>query len=91
MKTKELLLDQVDKLRELKLPPKWEVAKLEVSFKRKSGEDMYKDAEVVYDSLNGVFYVKTTKSIVYPEEVLPMNQAMSVMKEANKIINSKRK
>lgn len=91
MKRKELLLDQVDKLRSLKLPPKWEVAKLEVSFKRRSGEDFYKDAEVIYDDLNGTFYVKTAKSIVYPEEVLPMNQAIAVMKSANEIIGSKRK
>ena len=88
---KEILIEQVDKLRKMDLPPKWEVAKIEVSFKRRSGEDMYKDAEVVYDSLNETFYVKTAKSIVYPEEVLPMNQAISVMKEANKIIKSKRK
>lgn len=82
----ELILEQVDKLRQLKLPPKWEVAKLDVTFKRRSGEDMYKDAEVVYDSMNNTFYVKTCKSIVYEGEKEPMLEAIKVMEQANKII-----
>lgn len=86
MARKELLLEQVEKLREIKLPEKWEVAKLDVTFKRRSGEDMYKDAEVVYDSLNNTFYVKTAKSIVYESEKKPMLEAIEIMEKANKII-----
>jgi len=82
----ELLLEQVDRLRKLKLPPKWEVAKLDVVFKRRSGEDMYKDAEVVYDSTNNTFYVATAKSIVYESEKLPMLEAIEIMEIANNII-----
>jgi len=85
---KELVLEQVDKLRQIKLPPKWEVAKLDVVFKRRSGVDMYKDAEVVYDSMNNCFYVKTCKSIVYESEKLPMLEAIEVMEKANRIIKN---
>lgn len=86
IKKHKLLLEQVSKLRELKLPPKWEVAKLDVVFKRVSGEDMYKDAQVVYDSRNDTFYVQTSKSIVYESEKEPMLEAIEVMEKANRII-----
>lgn len=82
---KELLLKQVDELRKIKLPEKWEVAKLDVVFKR-NGADIYQSAEVIYDTLNGYFYVKTTKSIVYESEAKPMLEAVSVMRKANKVI-----
>lgn len=86
MLKKELLLEQVEKLREMRLPPKWEIAKLDVTFKRISGEDMYKDAEVIYDIYNETFYVKTHKSIVYESEKKPMQEAIEIMEKANKII-----
>lgn len=89
MKRTELLLEQVDKLRKIKLPDKWEVAQLDVVFKRKSGIDMYKDAEVIYDGMNNTFYVRTAKSIVYESEKKPMLEAIEVMEQANKIIKSK--
>lgn len=82
---KEILLEQADELRKLKLPPKWEVSKLDVTFRRSGFMEDY--AEVIYDSTNKTFYVKTNKSIVYPDEVQTMKQAIGVMNKANAIIN----
>lgn len=86
---KELLLEQADELRNMKLPKHWEVSKLEVTFSRR-GSDMYKRANVIYDDMNHTFYVQTVKSIVYPGESKQMKEAIGVMMKANKIIKSKR-
>lgn len=81
---KELLLEQVDRLRKLKLPPEWEVAKLDVIFVRSGVLGDY--ATVIFDSLNGVFYAKTNKAIVYPNDVNALKEAINIMKQANTII-----
>lgn len=83
-KRKELLIDQADDLRKMRLPINWEVSKLEVTFRRKGFMEDY--AEVIYDSMNKTFYVKTNKSIVYPGDTKTMNEAMEVMRKANNII-----
>lgn len=84
MKKKELLIDQADDLRRVKLPPEWNVSKIEVTFRRRGFLENY--AEVIYDSTNKTFYVKTNKSIVYPNEVNTMREAIGIMKKANDII-----
>ncbi len=82
---KELLLEQINELKKIKLPEGWKIAKLDVVFK-KSGIDMYHNGKVIYDSMNDCFYVKTQKSIVYESESKVMEEAIKIMKKANKII-----
>lgn len=88
MKKTELLLEQVDKLRNIKLPAGWEVAKLDVVFEKKDVSNMYKSAFVIYDDMNDTFYVKTSKSIVYESEKDSMQEAIQVMEKANNIIKN---
>lgn len=85
-KRKELLLEQVDRLRKLKLPLEWEVAKLDVEFTRKGTCGDW--ATVVYDSMNNIFYVKTNKSIIYPVDWKATKEGVDIMKQANEIIKS---
>ena len=82
--TKELLIDQADDLRKIKPPPNWEVSKLDVTFRRKGFCEDY--AEVIYDSMNKTFYIKTDKSIIYPSNVNTTQEAIEVMKKANNVI-----
>lgn len=88
---KELLLEQVDRLRAMRLPKGWEMAKLEVVFERKGQLDEW--AQVIYWNYSGepTFYVQTNKAIIYPEAVKPTMEAIEIMKRANEIINSNRK
>lgn len=84
IKRKELLLDQVDKLRKIKLPPEWEVAKLDVEFKRKGFLGDF--AVVTYDSMNNCFYTKTNKAIVYKDDEKALLEGLKIMKQANSIL-----
>jgi hypothetical protein len=80
----ELMLEQVDRLRKMRLPASWKVAKLDVHFEREGYLGDY--ASVVYDSMNNCFYVKTNKAIVYQGDKKALVEAISIMDEANRII-----
>lgn len=82
----ELLIDQESELRKLKLPPKWSVAKIEVTFKRSGFCEDY--AEVIYDSLNKTFYIRTDRSIIYPSNLKTTQEAIRVMNKANRVIKT---
>lgn len=88
-KRSELLLEQIDKLRQIKLPPEWQVCRLDVEFKRNGFLEEH--VVVVYDSLNNTFYTTNNKCIIYPEDFKYIKEGIDIMKEANKIINSPRK
>ena len=88
-KRKELLVEHADRLRKLKLPPNWEVSKLDVVFKREGLAHKY--ASVVYDSMNNVFYLKAENVTCYPEKVKTLLEGFSVMSKANAVIDSERK
>jgi hypothetical protein len=84
---KELLLEDVDRLRKIKLPPGWEVAKLDVVFERRGILGEY--ATVIFDARNGEFYVNGNKYIVYPEDKKALIEAVNIMNKANSIIKRK--
>jgi hypothetical protein len=86
---KELLLEQVDRLRQIKLPPEWEVAKLEVKFRRNGV--MEDSAYVIYDSLNGNFYVKNDYGYIHPKMKKVVAESIEIMDRANSIIGAKTK
>lgn len=72
------------KLSEIELPSdQWEMIGLEISFKRKGVLGDF--ATVVWDDMNAVFYTKTNKAIVYPDDVLALSEALSLMKKVNTI------
>lgn len=71
-------------LSELPLPSdQWEMIGLEISFKRKGVLGEW--ATVIWDDMNAIFYVKTNKAIVYPDDVQALTEALSLMKDANGI------
>jgi len=80
----ELLIDTIKKLRNIKLPDKWSVCKLDVTFERDGVSGGY--ATVIYDYRNDVFYVKTNKCIIYPEDINSVQEGIEIMKRANGII-----
>ena len=84
IKNKEILMEHVSKLRDMKLPPKWKVAKLDVVFRREGFNEQ--SASVVYDSMNDCFYVRTDKVIVYENNKKAVLEGINIMKKANKII-----
>ncbi len=86
-KKKDLLLEQIDELRNIKLPAGWEVARLDVEFVKPGLLQEY--SQVIYDARNGVFYARTNNSIIYPEEKKVTMEAIEIMEKANKIINKK--
>lgn len=94
MKTKkvlqkqELLMEQINKLRQIKLPPGWEIAKLDVMFKKPNSNVPIESSSVVYDARNGCFYAKTPRGYVYPKEEKEVRECLEVMSKANDIIKS---
>lgn len=86
MQKKEILLEHADKLRQLKTPAGWEVAGIEVSFKKIKPEYPIHSTYVVYDAFNDKFYTKNDRVIIYPEDVKDIKEALVIMKKANDII-----
>jgi len=85
MDKKELLIEQVERLRKMRLPASWKVAKLDVVFERQGVHNEW--ASVIYDDMNKTFYVKTNKSIVYPSEKKATKEAIKIMERANTILH----
>lgn len=89
-KQKELLIEQISKLREMKLPEKWKVARLDVEFKREGFGDAW--GVVCYDSTHDTFYFKGNRGMfMYPSDIQVVNEGIEIIREANKIIGSKKK
>ena len=85
MTIKPLELEQIAKLHDVKLPNnKWRLVRADVEFVRDGVLGEW--AQVIFDSLNNTFYVKTNKCIVYPEDRQPLDEAMDLMDKINKII-----
>ncbi len=84
---KEILMEQMDELRQMPLPPEWKVSRLEVTFEREGILGEW--GSVIYDNRNDTFYVKTNKSIIYPDDTKATQEAIKIMEIANKIIKSK--
>lgn len=84
----KIALEKQKKLSEMELPSgEWSVVEMEVRFIRKGQEGEW--ASVVYDASNDTFYVKTNKAIVYPGDEPALQEALDLMKRANKVINAK--
>lgn len=83
-------IKELEDFLKIKLPPEWNMVKLEAKFERTALGQPEMWATVVLDESNKTFYVKTQKSVVYEQESEIMEEAISIMRKANKIIKSPR-
>lgn len=85
LKWKELPLDKIKQLKQMELPEKWKVSRVTVEFERPGTLSEW--ASVVYDNLNDVFFVKGYRgNTVYEEDYSVLNEAVGVMRKANRVI-----
>lgn len=89
MKLKQISIKTLADLQKVKLPGSgWSVARLEVLYERKG--QLGEWATVVYDTRNETFYVHTNKAIVYESDSKTMLEAISLMKQVNKVLKRKK-
>lgn len=81
---KKVGIEQFKKLEKLKLPKKWFVKRAEITFEREGSFGKFQ--QVIYDSLNDVFYVQNNKCIVYPKDQKYLKEAIDVMNKVNRIL-----
>jgi hypothetical protein len=72
-------------LNEIKLAPEWSMIRAEIQFERKGVLGEW--ATVIWDPGNAVFYVKTNKAIVYPDDTPALLEAVNLMNKANEIVH----
>lgn len=82
----EKKIREIKEFAKMKLPDEWKMVELEAKFVREALGEPEKWATVVFDNMNNVFFVKTQKSIVYEGESEIMEEAINIMRRANKII-----
>lgn len=88
MAWKTIKVKDIKALESIKLPSKkWSVIRAEITFERDGCLGDW--AQVVYDGMNDVFYVKTNKCIVYSGDEGPLQEALKLMNIANRIIKKK--